>query len=97
MLRVGGRLQNSTLEYQSKHQSLLPSKHHVTKLLVIDVHESVGHLRQECPDQFETEVLDYPGTGRCPKSTWQLFDLPKTKCSKGSRSNGRFTQREANS
>jgi len=47
MLRVGGRLQNSTLEYQSKHQLLLPSKHHVTKLLVMDVHESVGHLGQE--------------------------------------------------
>ena len=46
-LRVGGRLQNSTLEYQSKHQLLLPSKYHVTKLLIMDVHESVGHLGQE--------------------------------------------------
>ena len=47
MLRVGGRLQCSTLEYQSKHQLMLPSKHHVTKLLIMDVHESVGHLGQE--------------------------------------------------
>ena len=47
MLRVSGRLQYSTLEYQSKHQLLLPSKHHVTKLLIMDVHESVGHLGQE--------------------------------------------------
>ena len=47
MLRVGGRLQHSTPEYQSKHQLLLPSKHHVTKLLIMDVHESVGHLGQE--------------------------------------------------
>ena len=47
MLRVGGRLQHSTLEYQAKHQLLLPSKHHVTKLLIMDVHESVGHLGQE--------------------------------------------------
>ena len=47
MLRVGGRLQYSTLEYQSKHQLLLPSKHQVTKLLIMDVHESVGHLGQE--------------------------------------------------
>ena len=37
MLRVGGRLQYPTLEYQSKHQLLLPSKHHVTKLLIMDV------------------------------------------------------------
>ena len=47
MLRVGIRLQYSTLEYQSKHQLLLPSKHHVTKLLIMDVHKSVGHLGQE--------------------------------------------------
>ena len=47
MLRVGGTLENSTLTYQSKHQLLLPSKHPVTKLLIMDVHESVGHLGQE--------------------------------------------------
>ena len=47
MLRVGGRLENSTLAYQSKHQLLLPPKHPVTKLLIMDVHESVGHLGQE--------------------------------------------------
>ena len=47
MLRVGGRLQYSTLEYQSKYQLLLPSKHHVTKLLIMNVHETVGHLGQE--------------------------------------------------
>ena len=42
--RVGGRLQNSSLDYQSKHPLLLPSEHHVTKLLITDVRESVGHL-----------------------------------------------------
>ena len=44
---VGGRLQNSSSDYQSKHQLLLPSKHQVTKLLIMDVHESVSHLGQE--------------------------------------------------
>ena len=47
ILRVGGRLQNSTSDYQSRHQLLLPSKHHVTKLLIMDVHQSVGHLGEE--------------------------------------------------
>ena len=47
MLRVGGRVQNSSLDYQSKNQLLLPSKHHVTKLLIVGIHESVGHLGQE--------------------------------------------------
>ena len=41
--RVGGRIQNSS-DYQSKHPLLLPSEHHVTKLLITDVRESVGHL-----------------------------------------------------
>lgn len=47
MLRVGGRVQNSSLDYQSKNQLLLPSKHHVTKLFIVGIHESVGHLGQE--------------------------------------------------
>ena len=47
ILRVGGRLQNSSSDYQSRHQLLLPSKHHVTKLLIMDVHQSVGHLGEE--------------------------------------------------
>ena len=53
MLRVGGRLQYSTLEYQANHQLLLPSKHHVTTLLIMDVHECVGHLGQEYVLTFE--------------------------------------------
>ena len=46
ILRVGGRPQNSSSDYQSKHPLLLPSEHHVTKLLITDVRESVGHLGQ---------------------------------------------------
>ena len=38
ILRVGDRLQNSSSDYQSRHQLLLPSKRHVTKLLIMDVH-----------------------------------------------------------
>ena len=47
ILRVGGRLQNPSSDYQSRHQLLLSSKHHATKLLIMDVHQSVGHLGQE--------------------------------------------------
>lgn len=45
MLRVGGQLQNSSFDYQLKHQ--LPLMHHIANLLVMEVHESVGHLGQE--------------------------------------------------
>ena len=47
ILRVGGRPQNSSSDYQSKHPLLLPSEYRVTKLLITDVRESMGHLAQE--------------------------------------------------
>jgi len=33
LLRVGGRLQQSTLPYQTMLQMILPSNHHFTKLV----------------------------------------------------------------
>ena len=47
VLRVGGRLENSLLHYQTKHPLLLPRDHHVSRLIIMDAHESVGHLGQE--------------------------------------------------
>ena len=47
LLRVGGRLENAPLNYESKHQLLLPHNHRVSKLLIMEHHESVGHLGQE--------------------------------------------------
>jgi len=40
LLRVGGRLQQSTLPYQTMHQTILPSNHHFTQLVV-----SAEHIR----------------------------------------------------
>ncbi|XP_076661051.1 uncharacterized protein LOC143364796 [Halictus rubicundus] len=38
VLRVGGRLQNSTLPFEQRHPTLLPREHHVTKLIIRDSH-----------------------------------------------------------
>ncbi|XP_076660443.1 uncharacterized protein LOC143363795 [Halictus rubicundus] len=38
VLRVGGRLQNSTLPFEQRHPILLPREHHVTKLIIRDSH-----------------------------------------------------------
>lgn len=46
LLRVGGRLQNSKLPYDAKHQLLLPQKHRVTKMLVKKLHEDRLHEGQ---------------------------------------------------
>ena len=44
ILRVGGRLQNSSLSDSAKHPIILPSNHHVTKLIILDIHEKEGHV-----------------------------------------------------
>ena len=40
-LRVGGRLVNASLNYQSKHQLLLAHNHYVSRLLIMAHHQSV--------------------------------------------------------
>ena len=47
MLRVGGRLENAPLAYESKHQLLLPYNHHTYKLLIMEHHKSVGRFGRE--------------------------------------------------
>lgn len=43
IIRVGGRLQNSTLSFAQKHPILLPKGHHVTTLIIRDVHLKNHH------------------------------------------------------
>ncbi|XP_076381801.1 uncharacterized protein LOC143260421 [Megalopta genalis] len=43
VLRVGGRLQNSTLAFAQKHPILLPRSHHVTDLIIRDAHTKGLH------------------------------------------------------
>nr|CAI5840531.1 unnamed protein product [Callosobruchus analis] len=41
ILRVGGRLRHSQLEFDHKHPVILPGHHHFTKLIILYEHESV--------------------------------------------------------
>lgn len=43
ILRVGGRLRHARLPDDVKHQMLLPRHHHLTRLIIMDVHEKVFH------------------------------------------------------
>ncbi|XP_063901218.1 uncharacterized protein LOC135120827 [Zophobas morio] len=43
LLRVGGRLKNSNLDVEQKHQLLLPKGHHVTRLIIKNYHEDNLH------------------------------------------------------
>ena len=43
LLRVGGRLQNSTLSWEAKHPLILPDKGAVVDMIIMCVHQKVGH------------------------------------------------------
>lgn len=43
LLRVGGRLGQSELPYESKHPIILPADHHLTKLIIQSIHEETAH------------------------------------------------------
>jgi len=47
LLRVGGRLQHSTLPYQTRHHMILPANHHFTNLVV-----SAEHIRLHAGPQL---------------------------------------------
>lgn len=40
---VGGRLEGAAIELCAKHPVILPSKHHVTDLIIRDCHKREGH------------------------------------------------------
>ena len=44
IIRVGGRLQSSTLSLEEKHPIILPNQHPVTELLMLMYHEREGHM-----------------------------------------------------
>lgn len=43
LLRVGGRLTNSDLNFDAKHQLLIPHKHHVTDMIIKEIHVRALH------------------------------------------------------
>ncbi|XP_076549204.1 uncharacterized protein LOC143306713 [Osmia lignaria lignaria] len=43
ILRVGGRLIHSELPKEQKHQIILPSDHHITRLIIREEHERLNH------------------------------------------------------
>ena len=48
LIRVGGRLNKAYLEFEVRHPGVVPEKHHLTELIVQDVHSRVvGHFGVE--------------------------------------------------
>ncbi|CAC5382832.1 unnamed protein product [Mytilus coruscus] len=44
LLRVRGRLERADLPYDAKHPIILPKDSNISKLIIEDIHRSVGHL-----------------------------------------------------
>ena len=44
ILRVGGRLKYSDLEFDTKHPIIIPGKHHVTEKIIYHYHTQNGHV-----------------------------------------------------
>jgi hypothetical protein len=44
VMRVGGRIGRSELSYETRHPVILPAKSPVSKLILSDAHQAVGHL-----------------------------------------------------
>ena len=44
VIRVGGRLDRAPISYEIKHPIMLPSKPPVTRLILLEIHERLGHL-----------------------------------------------------
>ena len=43
MLRVEGRLENTELPIDTKHPFILPSRHALTRLIILNEHSQAGH------------------------------------------------------
>lgn len=44
LLRVGGRLNRSDLDYDAKHPMVLPGKHRITEMIILSYHFTHGHV-----------------------------------------------------
>ena len=49
IIRVGGRLKKSQLDYDQKHPVLLYSTNHISQLIMEDVHHKVSHAGRKEP------------------------------------------------
>ena len=55
LLRVGGRVAHSLLPFDSKHQIVLAKKHHLSELLIKDIHVRNCHSGRELTLNHSTE------------------------------------------
>ena len=60
ILRVEGRLENTDLPTDTKHPIILPSRHALTRLVVLYKHSDAGHAGPSYTHEYSATVLDNP-------------------------------------
>jgi hypothetical protein len=59
LLRVGGRLKNAGLTFDHQHPLILPKAHHITTLIIEDIHNKNLHVSgQLLLSLVKAEILD---------------------------------------
>lgn len=43
MIRVGGRIENATIPYESRHPAIIPRDHEIAELIIQDIHTTYNH------------------------------------------------------
>ncbi|XP_018400802.1 PREDICTED: uncharacterized protein LOC108778188 [Cyphomyrmex costatus] len=64
LLRVGGRLQEASLDYHQKHPIILPKKHHFTSLIIMQEHLKNMHAGPQALLSIIREILAFVRTKR---------------------------------
>ncbi len=71
VLRVGGRLEQARIPYNSKHQVIIPRQHPLADLLALDAHCKVNHAGQEHTIAVLRERFWIPQVRSCVKKVIQ--------------------------
>ena len=92
VLRVGGRIRNAPVSYEIKHPVILPSKSHVTILLVRYHQERISHQgRGMTLNDLRSHGYWLIGGSSCVyRCHFQMRDLPKTPWSTRAAKDGNF-------
>ena len=77
ILRVGGRLENAQIDYEAKHQTLLPYNPHISCLIIMAHHELVGHFGTEYVLASLRQTHWIVKSRAMVRSDWKMFDLLK--------------------
>ena len=59
ILRVGRRIDRAAVPFDTKHPIILPSVHHITRLIIESHHREVGHAGMSDLDKLATKVLGF--------------------------------------